>query len=405
MAEPRLADLLQEETATEIENLIYRVLTKLGVKHTLWKPDAALRVVIGALSVLTSYASGVRARIAESGFILTAHGPWLDIVGVYVYDLPRYTQTYATGAVTFTNTSLVAYSVAANDMTVSSSVTGVEYVAGGFTIPPRIGSTNGTVTTTAVAKIVGAAASAGAGQISQVVTTLPGVTVANSLPFRGVDPETDDAYRVRLRDSMARLSPFGTKQAYSWVIKTALRSDQTSLGVEKIRCVPDGIGGVDVYCATDTAGISVDDVAFLEALVTGVANDYSVPSAEPLGITARVHSATPVTVPITYAVRCYASANLANYVDPENPGAPVDVKLKALIAESLAARISRLAIGGDEGTLTKSSLSAAIYDARPEIFRVDVAAPVSDVALASGEFAVIGTITASVTIVPSEESL
>lgn len=402
MASHRLADLLQEQSFTEVESTVYKVLGKIGVKHTRWRPDAALRAMISGFCVLFAYASGTTALIAQMGFLVTARGKWLDIVGVNVYDLPRITVTRASGEVTFTNTSLVAYNVPAGDMTVSASGTGTEYeVPDAFAIPPRIGSVNGSVTVVATAKLSGTDGSAEAGQIDQTVTTLPGVTVSNSLPFVGVDPETDEAYRVRCRDSMSALSPFGPKAIYSYVAKTTKREDGTAIGVEKVRCVPDGIGGVDVYCATDTAGISTADAARIDYFVTGQANDYTVPSAEPLGITARVHSATPVTVPITYSVRCYASANLANYVDPSNPSATTDVRLKTLIAASIAERIKRLPIGGDEGKLAKSSIVAAISDARPEIFRVDVSSPAGDVTLAASEFVVVGAITPTVSIVPS----
>jgi hypothetical protein len=106
-----------------------------------------------------------------------------------------------------------------------------------------------------------------------------------------------------------------------------------------------------------------------------------------------VLSVTTVSVPITYELWIYKSANKS--------AAEVEEDVEEALEQMFAVR----PIGGDiippdtTGKLYKSMIESTIRSTFPEAFRVSVSLPAGDTSLTNGQLAILGTITPTVNIV------
>jgi uncharacterized phage protein gp47/JayE len=385
-----ISDLTKELTPDEVETAIYQELDILGVETTVWKPGAVVRTLVSVFSVLLAYCTYIIAGIAQSGFLYYAQGGWLSLLAQYTYNLEREGASNATGNLTLTNSSATPYTLATDDLIVSNPDISKEFRnAEPVTIPA-----NGSVTTVIVAVEEGSASSSPPHSITSLVTALAGVTCTNADAISGFDAESDDSLKKRCQQSTAALSPFGPSDAYRYAAVSAERDGQ-NCGVTRIRLDADGMGNIDVYCATSTGEVpgTVGDLT----TDLGCVADAIQHNAVPLGITANVFSCTTLNVSVTYTVYVYDSVNL----DP--------VSILALTDTALGDRIDRLPIGGDiittpPGALYLDSIKSCIDNTLPEIYRVVVHTPTTDTPLTIGQVAVLASSTGSVVISPSPEN-
>lgn len=381
-----LSDLTTPLSADAIKASIYTGLANVGVSTTSWKPGAVVRTIIAVLAVILAAFARLIAAIASGGFLDLATADWLTLVAQYVYGVTRNTGSFATGNVTLTNGGGGTFtSVAIGDLIVKNTATGVTYRnTATFSLSPIIT----TATVPVQAEILGADGTSGAGAIDALVTTFSGVTVINAAALIGSDPETDEQLRARCREKLGVLSPNGPKDAYSFLAKSATRTDGSSIGVTRVRSIPDGIGGVDVYVA-DADG-SVDGDPDDLATDLGVINDAIQTQAAPLAITARLHSATPVTIPVTYEIWI------------RNTSSMTDAQVEDAIEAALLTYVSGQPIGGEiispaTGKTYVSGLRGAITSAVSSyLIRLDVSAPSGDVSIGTTEAPVLGAVTPTV---------
>lgn len=380
-----LRDLVEELTPDQAESAVFKILDRLGVPTTNWKPDAVVRVVISAFAVLFSYATFVIAGIAQMGFLSLARARWLTLLARYRYGLERIEASFAEGEVTFANASASAYAIAANDMVVSAT-NGAEYrVGAAFTIPA-----GGTVTVPVIAVESGAASSASAGNITSCVTPLPGVTVSNALQLGGLDDETDEELRARCQASTASLSPFGPRDSYRYWAQSSKRADGSTIQVDKVRTVADGMGRIDIYVAAEAGLLVSDDLAVIDANIQR--------NATPQGVRAITQNATRYNISLTYTAAVYDTVNLSTDA------------IKSAIADSIYARMLRLPIGGDvlvegeAGHLYYDSIQTAISDALPQIFHTTLSVFSNGQPLAPSDFVVVTAVTGTITTVPAPGS-
>lgn len=373
-----LDELTTPMTIDEAKEAIYTGLATRGVRTTGWKPGAATRSIIAVVAIVLAAFSRLQALIAKGGFLETATGQWLTLVAYYVYGVTRSPGTFASGNITFNNAGGGVYTGGVGDLVVRSSVTNKTYRN---TASFSIGALATGVLIPFAAVELGADSTAAATTIDELVTTLSGVTCSNATALVGTDEENDVDLRTRCTAKLGSLSPNGARDAYDYIARSAVRANGTGVGVTRVRTIADGVGGVDVYVATATGGVTGTDSdpdTDLGAVAKAIWE-----TTEPLAIEATVQSATAATIAVTYEwwVR--------------GLDAPRTVDLEPAAAAALAAYLSQVPIGGDGGTLRVSALAAVIGAVRSDTTRVVITLPAGDVVITTAQAPVLDTVTAT----------
>lgn len=371
-----LAELVTPMTVEEAKAAIYDALAAKGIKTTTWKAGAVTRTIIACVAIVLAAFSSLQALIAKGGFLETAEGTWLDQVALYVYDVTRSPGSFASGTLTFDNAGGGIYSGGVGDLVVRSSTTNKTYRN---TEAFSIGALATGVEIPFAAEELGSDSTAPAGTIDELVTTLSGVSVTNATALVGTDVESDVDLRVRCKAKIGVISPRGAADAYDYVARSAVASDGRPIGVTRVRTIPDGTGGLDVYVATASGavtGTDTDPDTDLGAVAAAIWE-----TCEPLCVEATVASATTKTIAVTYE----------QWVRGADGVRPVDIE--PLVATALAEYLAQVPIGGDGGYVRVSALAAVIGAARSDTTRVVVTVPAADVVIATAEAPVLGTVT------------
>jgi hypothetical protein len=383
-------DLTTPLTVADVKASIYRVMATIGVSTTGWKPGAVVRTIVAANAIVIAALSNLIALIARSGFLELAAGAWLTLVAFFTYNVTRIEATFASGNVTLNNTGGGVYSLGPGDLILSNPATGKTYRN---TSPVSVGALQVGIVVPVAAIEAGAASTALPNEITGFVTPLLGVNSTNPLAVVGFDAEEDPALQARCSDKLGSLSPNGPPDAYSFVARSALRADGSPVGVTRVRSIPDGLGGIDVYLATPSGGLTgtVGDLS----TDLGAADDLLQRSATPLAVTARVHAASPVVIPVTYEIWLY------------NDGGLTSLQIQDAIGVELANFMAVQPIGGnaidvDPGKVFVSAISAVVGRARLRptdpasprlaIFRVAITDPATDTVIAAGQVPVLGAV-------------
>jgi hypothetical protein len=378
-----LADVTTPETPASVEESIYDAISALGVRTAGWKPGGVARAIITGVSHVFAAWTQWSVQIAKMGWLELAEDDWLTLVAKYDYGVTRREATFAAGTVTIDNAGGGIYSFDPGDLIVVNSATGKTYRN---TATATIGALETDVDVAVAAVESGADATALPTQIDDFETSYTGLTVTNALSIVGLDAETDAALKIRCREAAVAASPLGPSDAYSFFAKKATRDDGTEIGITRVRTTADSDTG-DVSCvvATASGALSGPDLA--------AAGLYLYEHAAPLAVTLTVLNTTSRVVPVTYQA-WYRSASGVTPTEVEDA-----------IADALAAMFAERPIGGDVisgnavGYLYLDTVRTAIGAARPEIFHVNVSAPVAAIALAANEVPELGTITGTHTAV------
>jgi phage-related baseplate assembly protein len=379
-----LAELTTPLTPAQVQESIYGVLAALGVNTAGWKPGAVVRALITGVSTVLAAFTELTAAVARSGFLEYSSDAWLTLVARHTYGVERIPATFAAGNITLSNSGGGVYAFDPGDLIVVNPTTGKGYRN---TASASLGALQSGLVVAVQAIEAGSGSTSAPGTITQLETTLPGVTVTNANAIVGADEETDTALKARCRDRFEALSPNGPANAYDYFARSAVRADGTAIGVTRTRVMNGGNGTVTVSCATATGGVT--GTAGNPATDLGAINRTIQLNAVPLGVTCNVQTATVQTVNVTYAVWIYSSAGLT------------DAQVRSTVADAITAYIAARPIGGDNatptvtGNLYVSGLIGAIINARPEIFAATVAAPSGDLSVGASFVLQPGTITCS----------
>lgn len=280
-------DLIQATTKEEIEEAIYGALAARGVETTGWKVGGVARTIIEGVSIVGAGFSSLQEQIARQGFLDLATGEWLRWLAFYVYGVEKLEGSFATGEIRLDNTSGFIYAGGVGDLIVASSATGKQYRN---TAPYSINAMEVGVIVPVEAVELGTGSNANPGTIDTLVTPLPGVNVTNDAAIIGSDEETDPQLRERCRAKLGSLSPFGPGDAYRFAAFSATRPDGTSIGVNRVKIIPDGFGNVDAYVADADVTLDPGDLAIVDEAMQRL--------AAPLAITLNTFNALPVAVPL-----------------------------------------------------------------------------------------------------------
>lgn len=380
-----LDDLITPLTRAEIEAAIYAALEASGASTTSWKSGAVVRTLITGTAIVLAASSQLQAAIAKSGFLALATGDWLTLVAFYVYGVTRDIGSFASGYITLDNTGGGVYSGAIGDLVVTNTTTGKSYRN---TAAFSIGSMETGVIVAVEALELGADSTAAPGDIDAFETVLLGVTVSNAAALVGTDEEDDATLRLRCLEKTGTLSPNGPRDAYAYVARSTLDSTGAAIGVTRVRTIADGVGGVDVYLATGSGGVTGtvgDETTDLGAIDAAIQE-----MAAPLAITATVQTATALAVAVTYELWLLDTITLT------------ESEIDDAIALALTTYLSAVPIGGyiispASGRIYVSALESVIGSAVEGVIEVVVTAPAADIAVDVDEATVAGTITATAT--------
>lgn len=383
-------DLVGAQTVEDVRSAVKAAAAAVAWPVTSLPPLARLRkLALDVVPVLLQAQTRVQQEAIRGGLLDFARGIWLDALAENVFGLSRIGETFATTPVTLTNGGSNNYLFAAGEVQVGNGVvvyTNLEPL----TLGP-LGSVSGDFICTAI----GSAGNADPGDIDTMVTTFSGVTCTNPGAARGNDREPDDELRARCRASRAAMSPAGAADAYRFLALSAARLDGSSIGVTRVQVVEDvpSMGDVAVYLADGDGPPAGADVTRIDALMRQLVVPVGVNFLGALGV-------TPVTVPVNYTAIARAGDGLTSD------------EIKAVVATALGDLFATYPIGGyitpsstPDGLLFRTEIQSVISqaqgaadDPRP-IINVTLAAPASDVTLNPGEVPVLGTITASVTLI------
>ncbi len=391
-------DLTKPLTAAEVESAIYTAIAANGANTTNWKTGAVVRVIVTACSIVIAACSSLLTLIARSRFLEFAEGTWLRLAARYDYGTEWNGPTFAAGPITLNNTGGGIYSYAIGALVFVNTATQKLYRN---TTAVNIGSLQTGVSVSLQAVEAGAASSALPGEIAFSGNGPAGVVIVQSDPMIGADGELDPSLRARAREAVGPISPDGPFEAYAAVAKAAKRANGTWIGVTRVSAIRDGMGGIDLYVATDTGGVT-GAVGNL-ATDLGCVDDACQRLATPLGITLRTHSATPLAIDVTYAVWLPASANRA----AADVTAAISTELGAFLGSAPVGGFDPTSVGG--GKIYLDALKATIGMARVDpadsssprlgIFRTETTTPSANTSVGASEVPIKGTISGSVNFV------
>lgn len=374
-----LAQLTTPLTVAEASAAIYAALATEGVNVTLWKAGAPTRTLVAGLAIILASLSQLQAAIAKMSFLALASGSWLTLVALYVYNVTRDPGSFATGSLTLTNAAGGVFSYAPYAATFSNGTKTYKNVdtisLGAF----------GTQTITIQATELGSGSSAGPATITNLVTPMPGVTASNAAALLGTDEENDATLRLRCGEKLGTLSPNGARDAYAFIARSAKFSSGVSAGVERIKTIADGTGGIDAYFATASGNLTgtVGNVTTPLGLV-----DYLLQTqVVPLDITLRSHTAIAQAIACTYEL--WVPDTMTE----------TDAEIQALVDLGIANYLAARPIGGDiipggvaPGKVYKSALEDAIGAAIPGIaIRRIMTVPAADVSMTDVMYCPIAT--------------
>lgn len=376
-----LETLLVQQTKEEIYDAALTIARSVEVPVDSWQPGDPTRSLYHLESEILATLEAIVVNFIKAGFLDYATGTWLKVLADQVFGVTVPDATYASATVRLTNGGGGLYPIDAGDLTFKSSTTGKTYHnTSGGTLASGPGTT---LDLTVEADEAGSDSSAAVGEIDTLVTTLLGVTCANTTAAIGIDEQDPATTRQQCRDKLGSLSPDGPKEAYSYV---ARNSDLTgTTAVTRVRTYADSdVGNVLVYLAGSSGAIGAADVALVEAAI--------LEWATPLCITPTVQSATNVTVDVIYEMWVYTTVN--------KTAAEIEADVEAALGDML----SDATIGGDiippatDGFIFQSKIESVIRSLYSQCFRVALTSP-GDTALTNSQVAVLGTVAGTIHLV------
>ena len=250
-----ITELLKPVSQAEAMQTMARFLALVGFPVDAWQPGGAARTMLEAVADIVAGVTTNISSIASSAHLDTASGVWLDVCGRGRYDEARKPAVYTEGVVAFTDAGGVGpVSIdAPGDIVMRGA--GVEFVSiGTGTIP-----LNGTLDVAVKARNPGPTTVL-TGQITQLVTDIPGVTISNGptwLTRGGAPAESDADYRLRCRLKWDKDSAGGTKEYYAY------RALQSHPDVRRVRVLPNltYLGSVRVIVAGAAGPLGPDAYA------------------------------------------------------------------------------------------------------------------------------------------------
>lgn len=387
-----IQQILTPQTSAQIRATMVTTLVSLGIPADKWRSGGVASTMLTVVSMTLALFSSLIVSFVSGFFLPTATGQGLVLLAYYVYGVTAPTATFATGAVTLTNSGGGVYVLNPGDLVVQNPTTKVTYTNTGTV---NVGA-NATVTGVQVqAQTVGSAGNSNPGTVTVMVTTLLGVTVSNPTAIAGSDAISDANLRTLCTNKLGALSVRGPRTAYAYAIQVAtnpITGAQVNINRWSISA-SSHTGIVTVYVASPSGAPDSNDV-------TGVGNSIEA-IARPDAVTVNLNAAVAVNYSptVTFYVRVGNNATVA--------------QIQTAIANAITSFISTYDIGGlpagDDLNPTFTGLFAGgIYGAAAEGCQSIGVTYVSgsgaqDLAMTAGQV-VVDAVTVNVRIVPTMTS-
>lgn len=356
--------LVRPISSDDLFNLLLDSLEAIQIPARSWRSGSVARSILGVLAQAGAQGSTIVADCVAAGFLAYAHDIGLSAHAEDFYGVERIDATFATGKVTLTNGGGGIYTVAANELVVSSSNTSARFrVTDSFVL-----GANSAIDVNVMAIESGSDSSVAPAEIDQLETTLNKVTVFNATSLVGTDAETDDALRLRCLAKRGTWSPFGPRDAYVFAATSATLTGGLPTSITRVSVSRfSSIGKVIVVCATPTGAPSSDELAAVTAACNAM--------ARPDTVTLEVDGASPVAV--NKSITVWARGGSTTLLALE-------------VQRGLTQLLSAYPIGGiaksdgGQGYLYTDAIAAAVIDSDPQIFDVDISDE-TDIPLATNQ--------------------
>lgn len=355
-----LTDLLAAPTSDEVRETQAALAAAAGFPTTAWQPGGVGRTFFALESLGYADLAAVIGAIASSGFLDYASGGWLDLLGQQLYNLQRSPAVFTRGTLRLTDTGGVGPVVLSQAGQLFAQSGGVRFSnIGTGTLP-----LSSTLDITWQAEFSGAAGNVLDGSSFDLVTSLPGVSVAQVTPLggtwisqQGADPESDADYRTRCRNRWDELGHGATSGAYLYWVRTAAPEITRAIVQEST-----GDGTVIIVVAGSAGPISSGGLAAANAYVQD-------PVRRVQCVRPTVVQATQVSVPLAGQIKV-------------KPGQVASAQAAA--AAAIARFFAALPLGP---TIYRGALEATIMASHPAILNV-VLSLAAETTLASNAVAV-----------------
>ncbi|MBI2392826.1 MAG: baseplate J/gp47 family protein [Deltaproteobacteria bacterium] len=219
-----LQSLVRPLSRDDVRKTVFGLLKLAGFPVTSWDAASVPRALVEAFSASLSDLSATVANIARGGFLGLAQGDWLTLLAAEIYSVDRRDAVFARGHARLTDSVGGPFTIMPGQLWAASKA-GLRFnnVTGG-TLP-----LGGKLDLLWQAESPGAAYNVPSGDLTTLLTPLPGVSIENlSLPSlgtwlvrAGVDVESDAALAERCRERWSTLGAGGHAAAYAYHVKRA----------------------------------------------------------------------------------------------------------------------------------------------------------------------------------------
>lgn len=303
-------------------------LVQMNIPADKWRAGGVASTMLTVVSMSLALMASILATIIQGFFLPTASGGGLKLLAQYMYGVTVPDATFASGPLTLTNTGGGLYTKAAGEVTTTNPDTGVTYTNSvGFSLSP-----SSTLDVAFTATVAGSGGNANPGTITQLVTSLIGVTVTNATAFVGVDAPTDADIRLLCINKLGAMSVRGVRTAYAYAIQTATNAvTGAPVNVNRYSISADShVGIVYIYIASPSGPVDPNDV-------TGVSDNIEA-IARPEAVSVVLNQATTVTY--TAALTAFVQA----------PTGVTASDVETAIGDAITTYIASYPIGGVTAT-------------------------------------------------------
>jgi uncharacterized phage protein gp47/JayE len=265
-----LAQLLTPVTEDQVLELMLGLLRSANFPVLSWAPKAVIRRVLMAVARAGSSLSKLIPLLARSGFGALAQGDWLDLYMEDFYGIKRDPAVFTIGEHILTDTGGVGPLTFTAEQLWSISGNGKRYrnTTGGV-LPA-----NGSLTLDFQAESPGADYNVANGDITELVTPIPGVSIANPaigltgtwITQQGVNEESDADYYARGQGQWAKEGVGGNEDLYKVNTRDAAPAVTR---VKPLEATPVA-GDATLVLAGPDGPASLADVAAVQAWFDGI---------------------------------------------------------------------------------------------------------------------------------------
>lgn len=346
-----LSDLLAGSTTDETLATLVALAAVAGFPAYAWQSGTVPRTFFELESLAYADMTQVIAAIASGGFVDYAEGPWLTLRAAQGYNIQRKAAVATQGLLRLSDDGGVGpVTIDPGGIIVESG--GVRFRSVSTTDYPLPSTLllSSTADVIFEAEIPGSDGNIADGADFALVTSLPGVTVAQVTPpgdtwitVQGADEESDAALCARCKDRWGELGYGATEAAYRFWAASA--SDEvTRVSVAEAT----GTGAVSVYVAGNAGAVSVGALADVQAYLDERRPQCVVPTA---------YNA----ITVQYILEGYAKVQPAQLV--------------AAKAAALAALNDFLATVPIGGSVYRGQVESVLLNAHPGIYNVILSNP------------------------------